>query len=77
MINNFNNITTTPLGEWSDFLKNEEIKDEFKAKGIEEGMEKGKVEVALRLIDKGMTVEKAAEIAEVSVEVLRGAVGKE
>ena len=41
-----------------------------------EGHQKGKVAVALQLIDKGMTVEEAAEIAEVSVEVLRGAVGK-
>ena len=40
-------------------------------KGIEKGIEQGKVEVVRRLIDKGMSVEEAAEIAGVSVEVLR------
>ena len=34
-INNFNNIATNSLDEWIYFLKNEEIKDEFKAKGIQ------------------------------------------
>ena len=34
-INNFNDIATTTLDEWIYFLKNEEIKDEFKAKGIQ------------------------------------------
>ncbi len=34
-INNFNRIATTSLDEWIYFLKNEEIKDEFKAKGIQ------------------------------------------
>lgn len=33
-INNFNDIATTTLDEWIYFLKNEEIKDEFKAKGL-------------------------------------------
>ncbi len=28
-------MATTSLGEWIYFLKNEEIKDEFKAKGIQ------------------------------------------
>jgi hypothetical protein len=31
-INNFNDIAVTPLDEWIYFLKNEAIKDEFKAK---------------------------------------------
>jgi predicted transposase/invertase (TIGR01784 family) len=124
-INNFNDIAVTTLDEWVYFLKNEEIKDDFKAKGIqkakkafsilslpekdriayaryqddlrhqasliesnyglgrlegreegkeegrEEGREEGKVEVARRLFAKGMTVEEAAEVAGVSVEVLR------
>ena len=39
--------------------------------GIEQGKIEGKVEVALRLIDKGMSVEEAAEVAGVSVEVLK------
>ena len=43
-------------------------------KGMEKGMEKGKIGVARRLIAKGMTFEEAAEIAEVSVEVLRSKV---
>jgi len=34
-INNFNRIATTSLDEWIYFFKNEEIKDEFKAKGIQ------------------------------------------
>jgi len=47
------------------------IQEEFE-KGIEKGIEKGKLEVACRLIDKGMSVEEAAEVAGVTVEVLRG-----
>jgi predicted transposase/invertase (TIGR01784 family) len=39
--------------------------------GRVEGRVEGKVEVARRLIAKGMTVEEAAEVAGVSVEVLR------
>lgn len=124
-INNFNDIAATPLDEWIYFLKNEEIKDEFKAKGLqkakkafsllslpekdrlayaryqddlryqasliesnyglgrlegkeegreegrEEGKGEGKIEVARRLIEKGMSVEEAAEVAGVSEEVLR------
>ena len=34
-INNFNDIAATPLDEWVYFLKNEEIKDEFRAKGLQ------------------------------------------
>ena len=34
-INNFNDIAATTLDEWIYFLKNEEIKDDFKAKGIQ------------------------------------------
>lgn len=34
-INNFNDMALTPLDEWIYFLKNEEIKDEFKAKGLQ------------------------------------------
>jgi predicted transposase/invertase (TIGR01784 family) len=34
-INNFNDIAKTPLDEWIYFLKNEEIKDEFKARGLQ------------------------------------------
>jgi predicted transposase/invertase (TIGR01784 family) len=120
-INNFNDIAATPLDEWIYFLKNEEIKDEFKAKGLQkakkafsllslpekdrlayaryqddlryqasliesnyglgrlegreegkqEGKQEGKIEVARRLIEKGMTLEEAAEVAGVPVEVLR------
>jgi predicted transposase/invertase (TIGR01784 family) len=43
-------------------------------KGREEGREEGKIEVARRLIDKGMSVEEAVEIAGVSVELLRSRV---
>ena len=34
-VNNFNSIATTALDEWIYFFKNREIKDEFKAKGIQ------------------------------------------
>ena len=34
-INNFNDVATNSLDEWIYFLKNEEIKDGFKAKGIQ------------------------------------------
>ena len=132
-INNFNDNAATPLDEWIYFLKNEEIKDEFKAKGLqkakkafsvvslpekerlayaryqddlryqasliesnyglgrlegreegreegrvegrtegrEEGKQAGKLEVARSLIDKGMSQEEAAEVAGISVELVR------
>ena len=38
------------------------------------GKIEGKVEVALRLIDKGMSVEEAAEVAGMSVEELKSRV---
>ena len=38
-VNNFNRMATTSLDEWIYFLKNEEIKDEFKAKGIQKAKE--------------------------------------
>ncbi len=39
-VNNFNKIAENNLDEWIYFLKNNEIKDEFKAKGLEEAKEK-------------------------------------
>ena len=39
-IKNFNDIAKEPLDEWIYFLKNEEIKDEFHAKGLNEAKEK-------------------------------------
>jgi predicted transposase/invertase (TIGR01784 family) len=53
----------------------EEGREEGKVEGREEGREEGKVEVARRLLAKGMTVEEAAEVAGVSVEVLRNGNG--
>lgn len=38
-INNFDDIAKDSLDEWIYFLKNEEIKDEFKAKGLEKAKE--------------------------------------
>jgi predicted transposase/invertase (TIGR01784 family) len=38
-VNQFNDIATTPLDEWIYFLKNEEIKDEFKAQGLQKAKE--------------------------------------
>ncbi|NQZ11587.1 MAG: Rpn family recombination-promoting nuclease/putative transposase [Algicola sp.] len=39
-IKNFNDVATAPLDEWIYFLKNEEIKDDFHAKGLIEAKEK-------------------------------------
>ena len=39
-INNFNNIAENTLDEWIYFLKNSEVKDEFKAKGLDKVKEK-------------------------------------
>ena len=38
-INQFNDIAKNSLDEWIYFLKNEEIKDEFQAKGLEQAKE--------------------------------------
>ena len=39
-IRNFNDIAKEPLDQWIYFLKNEEVKDEFHAKGLLEAKEK-------------------------------------
>ncbi len=39
-INNFNDIATDTLDEWIYFLKNSEVKDSFKAKGLDKAKEK-------------------------------------
>ncbi|MFT4924410.1 MAG: putative transposase/invertase (TIGR01784 family) [Phenylobacterium sp.] len=39
-IRNFNDIAKEPLDEWIYFLKNEEVKEEFQAKGLIEAKEK-------------------------------------
>ncbi len=112
-INNFNRLATTSLDEWIYFFKNEEIKDEFKAKGIQkakesfsllslpeeeqlayaryqdnlryeaslvesnyglghiEGKEEGKLEVAERLVARGMSAAEAAAVAGIDVQLLR------
>jgi len=38
-VNKFNDIAKDPLDEWIYFLKNSEVKDEFKAKGLKEAGE--------------------------------------
>ena len=38
-VNKFNNIATDTLDQWIYFLKNSEVKDEFKAKGLKEAGE--------------------------------------
>ncbi len=43
-VNNFNNIAKDPLDEWIYFLKNSEIKDEFRAKGLSQAKEKMRVD---------------------------------
>ena len=42
-------------------------------KGMEQGIEHGKLEVAKRLLAKGMSIEEAAEIAGITVEMLKRA----
>jgi predicted transposase/invertase (TIGR01784 family) len=39
-VNNFNNVAKDPLDEWVYFLKNSEVKDTFKAKGLDKAKEK-------------------------------------
>ena len=43
-VNNFNNLAKDPLDEWVYFLKNSEIKDTFKAKGLDKAKEKMRYE---------------------------------
>lgn len=43
-VNNFDNIAHDSLDEWIYFLKNSEIKDSFKAKGLTEAKEKLRVD---------------------------------
>jgi len=135
-INKFNRLATTSLDEWIYFLKHEEIKDEFKAKGIqkakksfsllslpdkellayaryqdnlryeasmvessyglgriegreegieigidigiekgigigiEKGIDIGKLDIAKRLVDRGMSIEEAAAISGIDAALL-------
>ncbi|SFF49526.1 hypothetical protein [Thermoflexibacter ruber] len=39
-VNNFNDVAKDTLDEWVYFLKNSEIKDNFKAKGLDKAKEK-------------------------------------
>ncbi len=39
-VNNFNNVAQDTLDEWIYFLKNSEVKDEFRAKGLDKAKEK-------------------------------------
>ena len=39
-VNNFNNVAKGTLDEWVYFLKNSEVKDDFKAKGLDKAKEK-------------------------------------
>ncbi len=43
-VNTFDNIAKNTLDEWIYFLKNNEIKDEFKAKGLQQAKEKLRVD---------------------------------
>jgi len=43
-VNNFDDIAKDTLDEWIYYLKNNDIKDEFKAKGIEEAKERWRVD---------------------------------
>ncbi|SFF59587.1 hypothetical protein, partial [Thermoflexibacter ruber] len=39
-VNNFNDVAKDTLDEWVYFLKNSEVKDNFKAKGLDKAKEK-------------------------------------
>ena len=39
-VNNFDDVARTPLDEWIFFLKNEEIKDSFTARGLKEAKQR-------------------------------------
>jgi predicted transposase/invertase (TIGR01784 family) len=43
-VNNFNNVAKDTLDEWVYFLKNSEVKDTFKAKGLDKAKEKMRYE---------------------------------
>jgi predicted transposase/invertase (TIGR01784 family) len=43
-VNNFDDVAKDTLDEWIYYLKNNDIKDEFKAKGIEEAKERWRVD---------------------------------
>jgi len=43
-VNSFDDVSKSSLDEWIYFLKNSEIKDEFKAKGIQEAKEKLRID---------------------------------
>src|SRR6056297_201909 len=43
-VNNFDDVARDTLDEWIYYLKNNDIKDEFKAKGIEEAKERWRVD---------------------------------
>lgn len=116
-INNFNDIAKTTLDEWVYFLKNEEVRDEFSARGLQKareqldimkipeeeraaydryvddlhyqasivessygigmlkghkkGRKEGHMEVALRMVANGMSVEEAAYMAGVDINELK------
>jgi predicted transposase/invertase (TIGR01784 family) len=52
-VNNFNDVAKNNLDEWMYFLKNSEVKDEFKAKGLDKAKEKLRYET-LTEIEKKM-----------------------
>ena len=57
-VNNFNDVAKDSLDEWIYFLKNEEIEDKFKAKGLHEAKESLDV---MKLDEKARAVYKRRE----------------
>ena len=57
-VNQFNDIAKNSLDEWIYFLKNEEIKDKFRAKGLDEAKETLDV---LKLSDKSRAIYERRE----------------
>ena len=66
-VNQFNDIAKDTLDEWIYFLKNEEIKDKFKAKGLNEAKEQLDV---MKLDEKGRALYKRKQENEMYKESL-------
>ncbi|TAE69297.1 MAG: Rpn family recombination-promoting nuclease/putative transposase [Bacteroidetes bacterium] len=65
-VNNFNKVAENTLDEWIYFLKNSEVKDEFKAKGLAQAKEKMKYEklspeekIGYNIFQKNIRIQKS------------------
>jgi len=72
-VNCFDDYAKNTLDEWIYYLKNDEIKDEFRAKGLAEaskaeGKAEGKAEIAKKCLQKGMSITDINELTGLSKE---------